>query len=562
MTARTAAAMLGLSLLLTSCSSMDTTGSGDRAQWTSARTREKASSASPSTEGGSASPRSSTSPSPSASRRAAAAKGTDWGPDAAEVRRAGRLAHGMSLSALAGQVIVAQYAGKRAPVALVDRLHLGGVIVMSENIDSTEQLRRSNRTLQAAARKDGRDWPVFIGVDQEGGVVERVQGDATRFPAFMSAGAANDTRLTKRAAAASGAELADLGFSVVFAPDADVTSGPADPTIGSRSASSRPRLVARQTNAAVDGYRSAGILPVIKHFPGHGSVTTDSHVQLPVQRKSLRRLRASDVVPFAAGVRRGVSSVMVGHLDVRAVDPHTPSSLSRPVVTGLLRHDLGFDGLVVTDALNMGAVTKRYSSAGAAVHALRAGADVLLMPSDPAAARRGIIEAVRSGRLGRGRLEEAVARQIAVLLHQRDLHPDLTRRPGTSLADSYRLSAAAATVASGPCHGRLVGRSVHATGPSDAVARFDAAASRAGLRTGKGTSVSLIGYGGSASRADVVVSLDTPYVLGSSRARAAKIAMYGDTPGAMRALVQVLLGKARATGHLPVPVPGVQRSGC
>ena len=549
---RTAAALLGLSLLLASCSDAGSAETGDRAARTSASTRASASPA----------------PSGTPSRTASAGRGTSapigggWGPSRAELRRAERVAARMPLSHLAGQVIVAQYDGRTAPTALVNGLHLGGVIVMDDNIGSTDALRRSNQALQAAARKAGRRWPVFIGVDQEGGIVERVKDRATRFPAFMSAGAAGNTRLTSRAAAASGAELADLGFSVVFAPDGDVTSGPSDPTIGSRSASSRPKVVARQMNAAVDGYLSAGILPVIKHFPGHGSVPADSHLELPVQHKTLRQLRASDFVPFRAGAAHGVPSIMVAHIDVRAVDPKTPSSVSRPVVTGLLRGELGFDGLVVTDALNMAGVSDHYSSAQSAVRALNAGNDVLLMPPSPRAAREGIIRAVHNGQLARARLEQAAARQIAVLLHQRDLKPALTRRPGTSGGESYRLSAGAATMASGPCRGRLVGRSVRVSGPPEAVARFEAAAAKAGLRTRSGTRVSLIGYGGGSTSSDVVVTMDTPYALGRSRARVAKIAMYGDTPGAMRALVDVLLGKARAPGQLPVPVRGVQRAGC
>jgi beta-N-acetylhexosaminidase len=552
---RTAAALAGLSLVLSACSAAtDDEPRGEAAQHVaSTRVSESPSpTATPTPD-----------PTPPAGKVARSAGEADgWGPTPEVLRRAERMAGRLSLARLAGQVIVAEYDGRRAPSSLVNGLHLGGVIVMSDNVGTTAQLRRSNRALQDAARKAGRRWPVFIGVDQEGGIVERVKGRATRFPTFMSAGAARDTGLTERAAAASGAELSDLGFSVVFAPAADVTSGPGDPTIGSRSAGSRPEVVARQMNAAVDGYLSAGILPVIKHFPGHGSVPADSHTELPVQDKSLRRLRASDLVPFRAGVEGGAPSVMVGHIDVRAVDPGRPSTVSRKVVRGMLRRDLGFDGLVVTDAMNMAAVADRYSSGEAAVRALEAGNDVVLMPPSPAAAREGIIDAVRSGRLSRTRLEQAAARQIAVLLHQREVEPEITRKPGTSGRASYRLSAGAATVASGPCRGRLVGRSVQAFGPEAAVARFHAAAEKAGLRTGSGASVALVGYGGSGTRADVVVTMDTPYALGSSSARVAKIAMYGDTRGAMRALVRVLLGRDRADGRLPVPVGNVARRGC
>ncbi len=315
-------------------------------------------------------------------------------------------------------------------------------------------------------------------------------------------------------------------------------------------------------NAAVDGFLSSGILPVIKHFPGHGSVPSDSHLELPVQHKSVRRLMRSDLVPFRAGVAGGISAVMVAHIDVRTVDPGTPSSLSPEVVTGLLRDRLGFDGLVVTDALNMQAVTERFDSAASAVLALRAGVDVLLMPPSPRSARDGIVRAVRQGRLGRNRLEQAATRQVAILLHQDAQAPVVRRRPGASVAASTRLSAAGVTVVSGRCRGRLVGGSVRAVGPGDAVARFNSAAARAGLGTGTGTTVALIGYGGSPARADVVVSMDTPYVLGASSAGTARVALYGDTPGAMRALVDVLLGRARAPGRLPVPVSGVARAGC
>ncbi len=468
----------------------------------------------------------------------------------------------MSLPELAGQVIVADYDGTGAPTSMVNRLHLGGVIVFDDNITGTAQIRSTNEQVQSSAARAGREWPVFVGVDQEGGVVERVKGAATRFPTFMTAGAAGRPEVTERAAAASGAELSDLGFTVVFAPDADVTSGPGDPTIGSRSAGSRPRTVATQMTAAVDGYLSSGILPVVKHFPGHGSVPADSHVELPVQDKSLPELADSDLVPFEAAVSGGVSAVMVAHIDVRAVDPGVPSTLSPEVVTGLLRDRLGFEGLVVTDALDMAAVADRFGSARSAVRALRAGNDVLLMPPDPRAARDAIVAALRDGRLSRARVEQAASRQIAVLLHQRSAKPSVVREPGSSGGISRRYSAAGISLVSGPCRGRLVGSAVRAVGPADGVPRFDTAATRAGLATGSGTTVALVGYGGSATSADVVVSTDTPYVLGPSSAGTAKIALYGDTPGAMRALVDVLLGETRALGRLPVRVAGVERAGC
>ena len=177
-----------------------------------------------------------------------------WGPDRAELDRAARAVGRMRLPDLAGQVIVADWRGTRAPVAMVRDLHLGGVIAFSSNVASAQQVAGVTTALTRQVR---RKWPLFLGVDQEGGAVERLRGAATRFPAFMSTGAAGDPALTQQAYAASGGELRGLGFTVDFAPDADVTSGPGDPTIGSRAASSRPATVAEHVVAAATGFGSA-----------------------------------------------------------------------------------------------------------------------------------------------------------------------------------------------------------------------------------------------------------------------------------------------------------------
>jgi beta-N-acetylhexosaminidase len=535
-----------------------------------------------------------------------------WGPDRAELDRAARIVGRMPLPDLAGQVIVAEWRGTAAPVALVRDLHLGGVIAFDSTVVSAAQVKGVNATLTRQVR---REWPLFLGVDQEGGVVERMRSAATRFPTFMSAGAAGDAALTREAYAASGAELRGLGFTVDFAPDADVTSGPGDPTIGSRSVSSRPAAVAEHVIAAAEGFSESGVLPVVKHFPGHGSVPADSHLTLPVQTRSLEELDASDLVPFRSAVDAGLPAVMVGHLDVRAIDPRVPSSLSRKVVTDLLRDDLGFGGLVVTDSLAMAAVTRGRDPRRTAVQALRAGADVLLMPPSPAVARAALVRAVKAGTLPRRRLEQAAARQIALLTH-------LAGRPGapvgSALDASRRLSAAAVTVVAGACSGRLVGDAVHAYGDSGAVGTFTAAAGDAGLtvllrrspparlvdvepkperrpREGKrhfkkrkrawkkdeatrverlaawtaredarlavGTSIGFTGFHDAPVDGDIAVATDSPWVLGQVGAPT-RIATYGDTPASMQVLVDVLLGRATAPGRLPVRVGGVTRTGC
>lgn len=535
-----------------------------------------------------------------------------WGPDRAELDRAARIVRRMRLPDLAGQVIVADWRGTAAPVRLVRDLHLGGVIAFDSNVASAAQITAVNRAL---TRQVGRRWPLFLGVDQEGGVVERMRSAATRFPTFMSAGAAGDPALTQKAYAASGAELRGLGFTVDFAPDADVTSGPGDPTIGSRAASSRPADATEHVVAAATGFAESGVLPVLKHFPGHGSVPADSHLTLPVQTKSRAELDASDLVPFRGAVAAGLPAVMVGHLDVRAVDPRVPSSLSRAVVTGLLRDELGFGGLVVTDSLAMAGVTRGRTPGRVAVQAIRAGNDVLLMPPSPAVARAALVRAVKAGDLPRRRLEQSAARQIALLTH---LAGGKGSPVGSARAASRRLSAAAITVTDGACSGRLVGDAVYAYGDPGAVAAFTAAATTAGVtvllrraapaklaaakprperrakegkrrfkkrvrawktaeatrvrrldawtaredaRLAAGTAVGFTGFHDAPVDGAIAVATDSPWVLGRVSAPT-RIATYGDTPGAMQALVDVMLGKAVAPGRLPVRVAGVGRPGC
>ena len=538
---------------------------------------------------------------------------TGWGPTAAELDRAARLTGRLSLPELAGQVIVADYSGTAAPVDLVRRLHLAGVIAFADNVTSARQVRAANLRLRRALRR-----PLVVSVDQEGGIVERVRDGLTRFPAFMSAGAADDPPLTTSTYAASAAELGRAGFTMDFAPVGDVTSGPGDPTIGSRSAGSRPDLVAEHAVAAAQGMLDAGILPVVKHFPGHGSVPADSHETLPVQTRSLRELREVDLVPFGAAVAAGLPAVMVGHLDVRAVDPGVPSSLSRQVIDGLLRDELGFEGLVVTDSLQMAAL-RSVRGPAPVVRSLLAGADLLLMPPDPSVARAAVVRAVRKGRLSRHRLRQAATRTVALLLHQRATAPrPADNGPAAGARASRRLSAAAITSVAGPCRGDLVGPVVSPSGAASAVVGFAGPARAAGLevllrraaparlataqprperrpnerrrhfrerkqdwrddervrvrrlarwnaaedeRLDAGTSVAFTGYGGGPVDAEVAVAVDTPYALGGSNAPV-RLATYGVTPGAMSVLVEVLVGRASAPGELPVDVRGLERRGC
>ncbi len=243
-------------------------------------------------------------------------------------------------------------------------LHLAGISVTNGNVVDEAQVRAMTAALTQAAADDGRTFPPVIGVDQEGGYVSHLRDIATDFPAFQSAGLAIEAdgqegrRVTRVAALTTGLELRDLGFTWVFAPVADVTIGAADPTIGTRSPSARPAVAAMATASAIKGYDAAGIVSTVKHFPGHGTATSDSHDTLPVLDSTLAEIEEHDLPPFEAAIATHAPAVMLSHLDLTAIAPGVPASMA-PEVYDLLRDDLGFEGVTITDSLGMGAVGGR-----------------------------------------------------------------------------------------------------------------------------------------------------------------------------------------------------------
>jgi beta-N-acetylhexosaminidase len=493
-----------------------------------------------------------------------------WGPTEDELAQARELVAGWTPEQLAGGVLVPRYDGTdpATPADLVRELHLAGVIVMGDNVDDAEQVSATAAAVQQAAAADGRTWPAVVAVDQEGGVVARLKSPvATDFPTFMSAGAAvlgarargdeaSGAGVVTTAASATGLQLRGLGFTWVFAPDADVTAGPQDPTIGSRSPSDDPAVVSAAVTAAVQGYDAAGVVSVAKHYPGHGSVPADSHETLPVQPAILDELRARDLVPFGAAAEAGVPAVMMSHIAADAFDAGIPASLS-PKAYASLRADAGFDGLAVTDAQDMGAITTEYGSGGAAVTALQAGADVLLMPLDLRVAHQAVVTALGDGTLPRERAEDAAAKVVAVQTWQARTAAEVPVPADAAAgadAASRALSAAAVTVVDGACSGPYAPDGFTVAGGTDADrAALQRAAERAGVRTGGGPTVRLLG-GSSGGSGDVVVSLDVPYVLEGSRGSTATLALFGRSAGAFDALVAVLTGTAAPQGALPVSI--------
>jgi beta-N-acetylhexosaminidase len=370
---------------------------------------------------------------------------TSWGPTVGEVEEARELVATWTPEQLAGGVIVGRFHGTDPdePARMVRDLHLAGVSVTGANVVDQQQVLDMTAAVSRAAREDGRDFPPVIGVDQEGGYVSHLRGIATEFPHFASAGLAiaADPRLgrrvTRAAALTTGLELRGLGFTWVFAPVADVTIGAADPTIGARSPSMDPALAAQAVGAAVKGYDDAGVVSTVKHFPGHGGATSDSHDTLPVLDATVEELMAHDLPPFESAIRQQAPAVMLSHLDLTDIAPGVPASMA-PEVYDLLRDDLGFEGVAITDSLGMGAVGGRPTPA---LQALQAGADLLLMPVDNATTHEIVVDAIDSGLVSRARVEEAAARVVALqmwqarIAAQRPVPADVVDRARAASAD-------------------------------------------------------------------------------------------------------------------------------
>ncbi|MET7462519.1 glycoside hydrolase family 3 protein [Nonomuraea sp. NPDC005501] len=315
------------------------------------------------------------------------------------------------LYGLASAVLQPGYDGVEVPDWMRRALGegLGGVVLFARNRPDAEVVRR--------LRAESPD--VVVAVDEEGGAVTRLEVEhGSSFPGNRALGVVDDVHLTERVARQIGRMLAEADITLDYAPSADVNANPDNPVIGVRSFGPDPDLVARHTAAYVRGVQGAGVAACAKHFPGHGDTTTDSHLALPTVHISREVLSERDLPPFRAAVEAGVQSIMSGHLLVPALDPERPATLSRTILTDLLRGELGYDGMLVTDAIEMRAVAAMHSPGEIAVRALAAGADAicagLVTERGLAELRDAIVAAVREGVLPEERLAEAAARVRAV----------------------------------------------------------------------------------------------------------------------------------------------------
>lgn len=316
----------------------------------------------------------------------------------------------LDLSAAAARLFTVGFAG-HAPDPELDGLiarGVGGVVLFSRNVGTPAELFELTRTIKRRAER-----PLLVAVDQEGGTVARLRHGFTRLPPFRALGTSGDTTLARELGTVVGAELAAVGIDWDFAPVLDVDTNPDNPVIGARSLGPDPALVAELGVAFARGLEDAGLAACAKHFPGHGDTRQDSHLELPRLPHALDRLERVELAPFRAASAARVPSIMVAHVVFEALDAERPASMSEAVVGGVLRQRLGYDGVVVTDDLEMKAIADHFAIDEVVERGLDAGVDVFLVCHTAAFAHRGIdaiVRAVQTGRVREEKLRRAVER--------------------------------------------------------------------------------------------------------------------------------------------------------
>lgn len=294
----------------------------------------------------------------------------------------------------------------------MQKYHIGGVIFFSRNIENIEQTKIFIQKLQENSRV-----PLFISVDEEGGDVARIANNSnmntTKFPTMEEIGANEEPKYAYEMGLTIGSEIKELGFNLDFAPVADVRTNEKNTEIGNRSFGSDEKKVSKMVSNVVKGLQEKGVSSTLKHFPGQGSTEGDTHQEAVNLESDLMKLRAVDFLPFQSGVKAGADFIMVSHISVSRVSGTTePASLCSTVMERMVREELGFNGIVITDAMDMKAITKKYSAKEAAVKAVTAGADMILMPEDLEQAYNGIMEAVKSGDISGKEIDKSVKKII------------------------------------------------------------------------------------------------------------------------------------------------------
>lgn len=526
-------------------------------------------------------------------------------PPATPTRAAGvdTILGALSLEDRVGQLMTIAFRGRTITShteRMIREKKVGGVILFKENFDDAASLRRLIDDLSRIA-SEAKALPLFFPIDQEGGSVVRIARGATVLPGQMSLAATPDPLASvRRAARIAADELRSFGVNWQLAPVADVNTEPRNPIIGNRSFGSDPQRVATLVAEAVRSYADAGLLTCVKHFPGHGATTVDSHSGLPEIAHDRARLDRVELVPFRSAIAAGAPAIMTAHIRVPVLDPtpDRPATLSPAIVDTLLRRDLRFAGLCLTDDLEMGALERSGGEARAALAAIAAGADHALLRFDESAhleAHRLLLDAARSGSLPAARLETAVRRVLTAKERGGILAPgprpapdvaagraaalDLARSAITLLRNDRVLPLRGRVLAISPTHADLARieeqspplhealAAAYRTTTGLALERTTVAAAVAAARDADvcvvGTADAITNDGQAelvralaAMKPTVLVALRSPYDVLVAPDVAVYVCAYDGREPAVRATVEVLLGQRRPSGRLPVDVPG------
>ncbi|MFP5222161.1 MAG: glycoside hydrolase family 3 protein [Acidobacteriota bacterium] len=519
----------------------------------------------------------------------------------------------MTLEEKVGQMMLVAFKGPGVSPELAEMIanrHIGGVILYSSwgNVENVRQVAALNAAIQAAAAATPRAVGLFVGIDQEGGPVNRLREGVTVFPSQMAVAATGNREHARSMARVMASELGVLGVNLNFSPVADVNSNPDNPIIGIRSFGSDPNVVSRLSVAMVEEYVRARMLCTPKHFPGHGDTDVDSHLGLPLSNHDKKTLDRIDFAPFRATFAAKAPAVMTAHVEIPALEParDLPATLSAKVLDGVLRKELRFEGLIVTDSLGMGALSKGVGTVRAAVLAAKAGADVLLFgadighePADQIAAFDSLMAAVKSGEIPMERIDRSVRRILTVkgeygLLDARAIPNRTLEIPfRVGIAENRQAALSAAQDSITLRHDRLRLLPLKPTdrvliiwperNANDPVGSLPLAPGTALLRTAREPSsqdlrnaveasaqvdkVVVFTYDAIRNPAQqnlartllaikpggfVHVALGAPYDLTLFANAPTSVATYGDVPASIEALAKALTGRAPFTGRLPV----------
>lgn len=508
----------------------------------------------------------------------------------------------MTLEEKAGQVLALSFSGTSLDEETrfrLEEIKPGGLILYGKNVESLSQVRSLLSSIRERVRLD---IPLMVAVDQEGGTVARIRGHGADFPGNMALGATGDPDLAERQGFIMGRQLKSLGIDLDYAPVVDVNSNPSNPIIGVRSFGDDVATVSSMGASMIKGFSRARMGCSAKHFPGHGDVDIDSHLGLPVLNRSLESMRYLEFPPFRSAVEAGVPAVMTAHIVVPSLTGELPATLS-PEAISLLRDEMGFEGVVLSDSMGMRAISNGWGVPDAVVMALRAGVDFVLLGADPAFPPEGhrevrdrIVEAVRSGELDKARLDDAVERILRwkddMGLFSGEVRPDWVG--GSALAEEIASRSVTLIRSDGPPPPLRKGDHVTLIWPEKRVAAAELLLSRL---SDLGVSGRIVLFGGrtapdvnvndikgpvlmgcydlvrdepSASflrevleeKPDCVsLSMKTPYDLTVLPEAETALACFGDTPPTLEALASILLGEIRPSGHLPVELPGLYPRG-